>query len=258
VTTPTQHRFTTDDGVTIAYRVWPGTVEAPPIVVHHGFTGDAERDWVDTGIVAALHESGRTVVAPDARGHGESGKPHRADAYGEARMARDLSELVDDLHVRQIDLLGFSMGAVVSVLAATTEHRIRRLVTVGVGGAVAEFGGYDRRVLPPEALATALLAEDPDTIGDPLAADFRTGLEGRDVDRVALAMQARAVHVAAIPLDRITAPTLVIAGDADPLAQRAETLAAAIPGARSLTITGDHGTCITNPAFAAAVREFFA
>lgn len=202
-------------------------------MLHHGFTGDAERDWVDTGIVAALHESGRTVVAPDARGHGESGKPHRADAYGEAPIAPDLSGLIDDLHLRQIDVLGFSMGAVVAVLAATAERRIRRLVTVGVGGAVAELGGIDRRALPPEALVTALLAEDPGTVTDAVAAGLRAGLEGRDVDRVALAMQARATHAVPIPLDRITAPTLVIAGDADSLAYRTVTLAAAIPGASS-------------------------
>lgn len=256
---PTLHRFTTEDAVTITYRVQPGTVAAPPIVLHHGFTGDAERDWVDTGIVAALNATGRTVVAPDARGHGSSDKPHRADAYGEQRMARDLSGLIDHLGVPQIDLLGFSMGAVVAVFAAIADpRRIRRLVTVGVGAAVAELGGVDTRALPREALVSALLAEDPGSITDPIAAGFRAGLEGRDVDLVALAMQARAAHATPIPLERITTPTLVIAGDIDPLAQRPEVLAAAIPGARCLTLAGDHGTCITNPAFAAAVTEFFA
>lgn len=247
--------FTTDDGVAIVFTVWAGADDLSPVVLHHGFTGDAERDWADTGVVAALLAAGRTVVAPDARGHGRSGKPHRADAYGEARMARDLGGLIDALGVAEIDLVGFSMGAVVSLIAATQEPRIRRLVVVGVGAGAAELGGVDREALPVDVLAAALLA-GPGAVVDPRAQMFVDGLAGRDVDRVAIAMQARAAHAAPIPLDRITAPTLVIAGDVDPFAQRPEVLAAAIPGARLEVVEGDHGGCITNPRFLELVRQF--
>ncbi len=257
MTDPTEHRFVTDDSVVIVYRVWRGTLDALPIVLHHGFTGNVVRDWVEPGVVAALLAVGRTVVAPDARGHGASGKPHRPDAYGEARMARDLSGMIDDLGAEQIDLVGFSMGAIVSLLAAATDSRVRRLVTVGVGASVAELGGVDSGVLPPRALADALLAADPSTIENELAATFVAGLDG-DADRVALALHVQAARQAPVPLDRIAAPTLVLAGEDDPFARRPEVLAASIPGARCMTIAGDHGSAITNPAFAAAVTEFFA
>lgn len=247
--------YTTDDGVEIAYTRWAGGSDLPPVVLHHGFTGDAERDWVDTGVVAGLLAAGRTVVAPDARGHGRSGKPHRDDAYGEARMSLDLSGLIDALGVPEIDLLGFSMGAVVSLIAATREPRIRRLVVAGVGARAAELGGVDREVLPTDVLAAALLA-GPGAVVDPRAQMFVDGLAGRDVDRVALALQARASRATPIPLARIAVPTLVIAGDVDPLAQRPEVLAAAIPGARLEVVDGDHGGCITNPRFLELVREF--
>ncbi|NNF69128.1 MAG: alpha/beta hydrolase, partial [Acidimicrobiia bacterium] len=59
-----------------------------------------------------------------------------------------------------------------------------------------------------------------------------------------------------IALGRITAPTLVVAGDADPYAKRPEVLAAAIPGADCLVVAGDHGTCVTNPEFARAAIDF--
>ncbi|HTY73587.1 MAG TPA: alpha/beta fold hydrolase [Actinomycetes bacterium] len=247
--------FTTDDGVEIAFQHWKGDDDLPTLVLHHGFTGDTTRDWVDTGVVGILHGAGRTVVAPDARGHGHSGKPHREDAYGEPRMARDLSGLIDATGVPEIDLVGFSMGAVVSLIAATQEKRIRRLVTVGVGAAVVERGGVDSASLRRDVLADALIAEDPGPL-DPRAQAFLDGLEGRDVDRVALSLVARSAHMSHIPLDRISAPTLVIAGDTDPFAQRPEVLSAAIPGARLLVVSGDHGGSVTNRQFTANVLEF--
>jgi pimeloyl-ACP methyl ester carboxylesterase len=178
------------------------------------------------------------------------------DAYGEARMARDLTQLIDALAVPQIDLVGFSMGAVVALLAAIADQRIRRLAIVGVGAGVVELAGVDRRALPPAALAAAVLTDDPTAIENPAAAAFRTNAEVRDAGLVALAAHAQAIHAKAIPLHRITAPTLVLAGDLDPFAERPELLASAIPGAQLTILSGDHGTAITNPQFAVSVIDF--
>jgi pimeloyl-ACP methyl ester carboxylesterase len=249
-------RLVTDDGVRIVYQVWNRPSALPPLVLHHGFTGDATWDWVETGVVAALTAANRTVIAPDARGHGGSDKPRQPSAYGEARMTRDLTQLIDALAVPQIDLVGFSMGAVVALLAATADQRIRRLAIVGVGAGVVELGGVDRRALQPDALAAALLADDSTAIEVPAAAAFRTNAEVRGADLVALAAHAQAIHAKAIPLHRITAPTVVLAGDVDPFAERPELLASAIPGAQLKILAGDHGTAITNPQFAARVIDF--
>ena len=93
--------------------------ERPPtVVLHHGFVADADSNWVATGVVEALIEAGRRVVAPDARGHGRSEKPHDPERYGEDRMARDLAALVELIGEPQVDLVGYSMGAVVSLLFA--------------------------------------------------------------------------------------------------------------------------------------------
>jgi len=75
-------------------------------------------------------------------------------------------------------------------------------------------------------------------------------------DRHALAAHARAVHTREVDLAAITAPTLVLAGDADPLAARPEALAAAIPGARVAVVPGDHSTTLRTPAFATALVDF--
>ncbi|HMH93577.1 MAG TPA: hypothetical protein VK586_21160 [Streptosporangiaceae bacterium] len=59
-------------------------------------------------------------------------------------------------------------------------------------------------------------------------------------DRLALAAQAEALYSDPIPVHLISAPTLVLAGDADPLTRGADQLAAAMPRATLTTLPGDH------------------
>lgn len=207
-------------------------------------------------MVAALERAGRRVVALDARGHGESDKPHDPARYGEDRMARDLVALLDELDLGEVDLAGYSMGAIVSLIAATREPRIRRLVVGGIGYAAVEIGGVDTRALPKDVLVAALRATDPETIDHPVAARFRAVADQFGADREALAAQASAANTTKIPLDEITAPTLVIAGDEDDRAVRPEVLAEAIPGARLLVVPGTHLSAPLDPGFAPAIVEF--
>ena len=250
--------FTSLDGLTIAYAVWGEDETRPPVVLHHGFSATGIINWKAPGIVDALVAAGRKVAAIDARGHGASDKPHDSAFYGEARMARDVSSLIDHLGVPTIDLAGYSMGAIVSLITASQEPRVRRLVTGGVGEGVVATGGVDTRHVPNQAIVEALLADDPATIAHPAALPFRQFADAIGADRKALAAQASVVHAQPIPLDRITAPTLVTAGDDDPLAVHPERLAAAIPGARSLLVKGDHRAAVADPAFARVIVEFFA
>jgi pimeloyl-ACP methyl ester carboxylesterase len=257
-------RFSSEDGVEIVYDTWEpaaGTPAAgPPVVLHHGFVADAYVNWVAPGVVDALTQAGRRVVALDARGHGRSGKPHDPAAYGEDTMARDLSALFDLVVGPDgaVDLVGYSMGAIVALIAAGRDRRVRRLVAGGVGAGVVELGGVDTRVIPTDALIDALLADHPAAIAAPGAAEFRAVADAVGADRFALAAHARAVHAEPLPLDRITAPTLVLAGASDPLADRPEVLAAAVPGAELRLVAGDHLTAVGDPAFAPAIVEFLA
>ncbi len=169
-------RFESWDGIEIAYREW-GEVSAvsAPVVLHHGFVADAQSNWVATGVVEALVAAGRKVIAPDVRGHGRSEKPHDQARYGEQRMARDLAVLLDQVGVRAVDLVGYSMGAIVALILSSRDRRVRRLVVGGVGSGVIECGGVDRRAVSNESIIEALDAEDPASIETP---------EGRDVPDV--------------------------------------------------------------------------
>jgi len=253
------HRFETSDGLGIAYRVWGARPGARVVALHHGFTADAIVNFESPGIVAALAAAGFAVVAPDARGHGASDAPHDPARYGEARMARDLSELFDHLALREVDLVGYSMGAVTALLAAVADARIRRLVIGGVGEAVVLLGGVDTRALDVEKLVALLHSTaDAASVKNPGAAAFLAVAEATKADRRALAAQLRAFHREPIALERIGAPTLVIAGDEDPLARRPERIAAAIPGAVCRIYPGNHFSVVSQPDFVAAIVDFVA
>jgi pimeloyl-ACP methyl ester carboxylesterase len=254
-------KFTSFDGVEIAYETWGDTGPLPAVLLHHGFIANADINWVRPGIVEALTHAGRRVVALDARGHGASGKPYDPAFYGEDKMARDLMRLIDlELGATGhsvVDLAGYSMGAIVSLITATEDSRIRRLVVGGVGAGVVEQAGLDARAAAGGLVVSALRAPDPGSITQPIPRAFRVLADAVGADREAMAAAATARFRLAIPVDKITAPALVIAGESDPLAVRPEALAAAIPNARLLRLPGDHLSVVRDPGFASAIVEFF-
>jgi pimeloyl-ACP methyl ester carboxylesterase len=250
--------FRTVDGLQIAFYEWGEDGSLPPVVLHHGFVANARANWEAPGVVQALLDAGRRVIAPDARGHGESDKPHDPACYGEPRMARDLAGLLEARGVGEVDLAGYSMGAVVSLLFAAGDARVRRLVVGGVGSGIVECGGVDRRALSSDSIIEALGAEDPETLDVAGARAFRSLADALGSDRRAMIAQARSIHRGGIDLQRISAPALVLAGDEDPLAIRPQVLADALPDATLQMLGGDHMRAVVDPRFAASIVEFLA
>lgn len=250
--------FKSWDQTEIVYQEWGEQTVSPPVVLHHGFVVDANANWVAPGIVDALLGAGRRVIAPDARGHGQSGKPHDPASYGEQRMARDLAVLLDVTGESRIDLVGYSMGAIVSLIFASEDQRVRRLVVGGVGSGVIECGGVDRRAIPNDTIIEALSVEDPSVLGKSGAASFRALADALDADREALVAQASSIYRGEIALSRISAQTLILAGEADPLAIRPEVLCEAIPGATLKMLSGDHIGAIADSDFARSIVDFLA
>ncbi|SFT32464.1 Lysophospholipase, alpha-beta hydrolase superfamily [Actinopolyspora lacussalsi subsp. righensis] len=251
--------FTSFDGAEIAYHTWEPRVAAegvPPVVLQHGFAASTESNWVGPGVVDALLESGRRVVGVDARGHGRSQKSGDPAFFGERNMSRDHQALFDRLELSEVDLVGYSMGAIVSLLTASRDRRVRRLVVGGVGGAVVELGGVDTGALDGGGeLVSALRADDPTNLTGP-AAEFRRFAEANGADLPSLAAQAAAVHDTPIELPAITAPTALIAGTEDYLARNPERLVEALPHATLSTLTGDHLGVVREKAFASTIASF--
>ena len=150
------------------------------------------------------------------------------------------------------------MGGVVLLLFASADERVRRLAVGGIGSGVVECGGVDRRSIAKGAVEAAFVVEDPETIEDPGAKAFRTLADAMGADLMALRAQSASIHRDGAALDRIAAPTLVFAGDADPLATRPEVLSDAIPDCTLRLFSGDHLSVFGDERLVPALVDFLA
>src|SRR2546423_11092659 len=120
------------DGTRIAYVV-QGI--GPAVLLLPGCAAAQVLNWATPGVIDALTGAGRRVIATDARGHGASDKPHDPGRYAGDAMARDAQAVLDHLGVEQVDVVGYSMGAMVAARLVPDEPRTRALVLGGVGAA---------------------------------------------------------------------------------------------------------------------------
>src|SRR5437762_12407138 len=110
-------------GTELVYWTWPGT--GPPALLLHGI-GNYGRYW---DLFADAVAGRLKLVAPDARGHGESGRP--ADGYAPADFTADALAILDAMEIERAVLVGHSMGGLHSInLAARHPERVRALVIV--------------------------------------------------------------------------------------------------------------------------------
>ncbi len=246
--------FSSFDGTRIAYRV---EGSGPDVLLLHGFAADAQGNWFAPGIAGAIVASGRRVIAPDARGHGASGKPHDPAAYANNAMVRDARALLDHLGVEAVDVVGYSMGSMVSLGVVLSDARSRSLVLGGVGERLARGRDPQRRARIAAALDARASAKEG---GDAESRAFRRFAErrGNDLQALAAIQRAQVVNGDRGALARVSVPTLVIAGADDRLAGSPDGLAARIPGAVARTVPGDHLTAVARPELAAAIVEFLA
>src|SRR4051794_23326298 len=82
--------YAVNDMVRIRYEI-VGT--GLPLVLQHGFTQSIE-DWRDYGYVTALSPHFRLILT-DARGHGQSDKPHVSSAYEHSNYVKDVIAVLD-------------------------------------------------------------------------------------------------------------------------------------------------------------------
>lgn len=239
------------DGLRLAYRV---VGEGSPIVLVHGFASTHEVNWVATGWSRALVDAGRRVIMADGRGHGASDKPHDEDDYTLETMAGDVIALMDHLGEPGADLMGYSMGAMVSLVAASMwPERFDRVIAAGVGERLLD------RNKDSSAVIEALLTDDPASIASPGAKMFRLFADQNRQDRVALAACFEAVR-ADFPVEglaQIRRPVLIVAGEKDDQAGPAAPLAALIPDGRGFTVPKrDHMRAVGDHAYKEAVLKF--
>lgn len=116
----------TRGGVELRYCEWPG--DPPPTLLLHGI-GNYGRYW---DLFARAIDGRLRLVAPDARGHGDSGRPEHG--YEPEEFVADALAVLDALAIDRALVVGHSMGGSHSIrLAADHPDRVRGLVLVDVG-----------------------------------------------------------------------------------------------------------------------------
>jgi len=118
-----EHGFATLRGLRLHRLDYGG--ERRPVLLVHGVGGTA---WIWHRVAPALAEVGRPI-AVDLRGFGLSQRS-TDHAYATEDHAADLAALIDALRLEELDLIGFSWGALVALALSARTDRVRRLALV--------------------------------------------------------------------------------------------------------------------------------
>jgi pimeloyl-ACP methyl ester carboxylesterase len=276
--------LTAADGRTLA---WRQTGSGPPLLLHPGGPGCSSRYFGDLPELAAE----RTILLLDPRGTGDSDRPADPAGYDLEDYAADIEAVRDHLGLDRIDLLGHSHGGFVAmnwagdhpehlgrlVLASTAprftdEIRRRRAQRLEshrgqpyFEDAMEALEAHQQGRYSSDEELTELFRRDwrlqlaPEVDYEPIVESLSKAGNNADAlrhfnERVAAGMDHRA-H-----LQRIDAPTLVLAAELDPFAASARETADHLPDPTLVILPGaDHFTFLeekNRPAWSRAVLDF--
>jgi pimeloyl-ACP methyl ester carboxylesterase len=219
------------NGLQLFYR---DTGTGEPLLLLHGFTGCGD-DWQH---VFAKPIEGYRVIAPDLRGHGRSTNPGGTFLFKD--VARDIFALLDLLGIERVKAIGMSAGANTLLHMATQQpSRIDAMIHVSGTPRFPDQARAIMKTMTEESRSPAEWAE-------------MRGRHHHGDDQIrALWRHARGfaddrddMNFTASTLAAITARTLIVHGDRDPLypVELAVELYRAIPNATLWVVpNGGHG-----------------
>jgi pimeloyl-ACP methyl ester carboxylesterase len=182
--------------------------EGEPLLLLHGLTGTG-RDWAHVFEPGDL--AGHRTIAVDARGHGRSTNPTGTFTF--RRCALDVLELMDHLGVAQARAVGMSLGAKTLLhVAAIAPERITAMVLISP---TPRFPEATRALFRAAAAAPHTPEEWQAMRALHVHGDEQIDALWRLPAR--FAADETDMSFTADRLGAITARTLIVAGDRDPL-----------------------------------------
>jgi 2-succinyl-6-hydroxy-2,4-cyclohexadiene-1-carboxylate synthase len=121
-----------------------------PLLLLHGFTGSVESwKWL---VPKWQHQ--RKLIMIDIIGHGLSDSPHDSKRYEIEHVAADLEEILKQLHIEKVNVLGYSMGGRLALtFAVLYSHRVNKLILESSSPGLKSDEERRARIKSDEALA---------------------------------------------------------------------------------------------------------
>jgi pimeloyl-ACP methyl ester carboxylesterase len=260
-----EDRFFDSRGVKIHYVI---EGQGEPVVLIHGFGANILFQWSMPGILKALAKDYQ-VIALDCRGHGLSGKPHDPSLYG-MEVVEDVVRLLDHLNIQKAHVVGYSMGAYITLKLVTTHPERIRSATLGGGGWAKTLETRLRDELAEsleqgKGIGPLLVRLNPPGRPKPTEEQIRSVSKWLAAvnDIKALVALTRGINaVFTIPeedLKRCKVPTLGLVGEIDPLREGVDDLKGRLSELQVFVIPGaDHMNAFWQPLFMQGLKDFLA
>lgn len=145
--TEPRHKTVDSRGLAIHYLEW-GDPAGEPIILVHGFLDQAHSWKIFVAELIAQTRRPLWIIAPDCRGHGDSGWVGAGGYYHFPDYVFDLDCLIQSLGASHLALIGHSMGGTISLLyTGTFPQRVASLVLIeGVGPPGSRFSDAPPRM----------------------------------------------------------------------------------------------------------------
>lgn len=194
------------NGVRMYYEIH-GRGTGEPLVLLHGSFMTISNNW--TGWIGQLSKT-RKVIAVEMQGHGRTADINRDFSF--ENLADDIAALLDHLKIRQVDLLGYSMGGSVAMQVAIRHpEKVRKAVIIS---SVFRHDGWVKEALDMFPQLTADMLK-----GSPIEVEYKklsaTPSEFPNFVRRVIAMDLKPYDFGADKIKATRAPFFFIHGDAD-------------------------------------------
>lgn len=182
------------DGVTLYYETYGA---GQPLLLVHG-------NGFSIGSLAAqiaFFKEHYKVIAMDSRDHGRSSDSEEPLTY--EKMTDDLAALIEHLELDSVDVIGWSDGGIEALLLGIRHPaKVRKIVSMAANLNPGPQALYKEA----DDLIRAMVSSMPDSV--------RTTPQGKR-DLKVMGMTLKEPNIDPAMLERITAPTLILAGDHD-------------------------------------------
>lgn len=222
----------------------------PAVVLLHGFTSSADRDFPAEQWADYLTSKGREVIAIDLPGHGQS-PALEPGGYTTSQVLASIAEAVQNASTDSIDIVAYSLGARLAWdFAGQSPKPVHRMVLGGLSPQE-PFGAVD-------AEAAQAFFDGGPAPADPITAMMSQMMSAPGADSASLlslvvGMGSEPFTPNATPPE---VPTLFLAGDNDPMTRGLEEVAGSVEGAALERIPGDHMSALQSPQFRGKALAF--